>query len=94
MIGVENFFRLDDVDIAAGSFCPRQHGQPFDVVASDTVVGSHWRHAGKTSQLFQGFFLHLVGHTRLFDLLAQFFGVASAFILLTQFFLDGLHLLA
>ena len=94
MIGVENLFRLGNLDLAPGCLVPRQHGQPLDVVASDRIVRCHGRHARKPAQFLQSFFLDLVGHSGLFDFLAEFLGVASALILFTQFFLNGLHLLA
>ena len=94
MIRIENFLGFDNVDIAARSLRPGQHRQPLDVVAGDGIVGSHRRHARQPPQLFQRFFLDLIRHARGFDFLAQFLGVPHAFVLFTQFFLDGLHLLA
>ena len=83
-----------NVHFAAGSLRPRQHRKPFNVVARNRIVRRHRRHARKPPQFFQRFFLYFVRHSRRFDLLPQFFRVPRAFILLTQFFLDGLHLLA
>ena len=45
-------------------------------------------------KFLQGLFLDFVGHSGFFDLLFQIFNVALPFVLLTQFLLDGLHLLA
>ena len=94
MIGIEDLFGLQDVDFAAGSLGPGQHRQPLDVVARERVVGGHGRHTRQAAQFLQRFFLDVLGHARGFDLLAQLFGVALAFVLLAQFFLDRLHLLA
>ena len=94
VIGIQDFFGLQDVDFAARSFRPRQHGQPLDVVAGDAIIGRHRRHARQPAQFLQRFFLHVIRHACAFDLLLQFFGIARAFILLAQFLLDGLHLLA
>ena len=77
-----------------GGLGPRQHRQPFDVVARQRVVGGHGRHAGEAAQFLQRLFLHFVGHAGVFDLLFQIFDVALAFVLLAEFLLDGLHLLA
>ena len=94
VVGVENLFRLRDFNFSARSLRPGQHGQPLDVVARDRIIGRHRRHARQAPQFFQRFLLHLVGHAGGFDLLPQFFGVPLAFVLLAQFFLDRLHLLA
>ena len=94
VIGVENFLGLRNVDFAAGSFCPRQHRQPLDVVAGDAVIGRHRRHARKAAQFLQGFFLHFVGHAGVSIFCRSSSVSRCAFILLTQFLLDGLHLLA
>ena len=45
-------------------------------------------------KLLQRLFLDFVGHAGCFDLLPQFFGIARGLVLLAQFLLDGLHLLA
>ncbi len=94
VIGVEDLLRLRDVDLDTRRLLPRQHRQPLDVVAGEAVVGSHGRHARQAAKLLQRFFLHVVGHARGFDLLAQLFGIARGLVLLAQFLLDGLHLLA
>ena len=94
MIGVEDFLGFQNIDFAAGSFRPGQRRQPLHVVAGDGVIRSHGRHAGQAAQFFQGLFLDFIGHAGVVDLLLEVFGVARAFILLAQFFLDGFHLLA
>ena len=58
------------------------------------VVGRHGRHARQAVQFLQGLFLHFFRHAGGFDLLPQFFDIALVFVLLAQFLLDGLHLLA
>ncbi len=94
VIRIQNFFRFGDVHFAAGSFRPRQHRQPLDVVPGNRIVRRHGGHARQSAQFFQRFFLDLVRHAGIFDFLPQFFGIARAFILLAQFLLNGLHLLA
>ena len=94
VIGIQNFFGLDDFDFLAGSLVPGQHGQPLDVVARERIVGGHGRHAREAAQFLERFFLYFVGHAGVVDFLFQVFDVALAFILLAEFFLDGLHLLA
>ena len=94
MIGVENFLGLRDFNFSARSLGPGQNRQPFDVVARDRIIRRHGRHAGQPAEFLQRFLLHFVGHARGFDFLLQFFGVASALVLLAQFFLDRLQLLA
>ena len=94
MVGVENLLRLQNFNLATRSLGPGQHRQPLDVIARARIVGGHGRHARQTSQFLEGFLLHVVGHARRFNLLFQVFGFASPFVLLAQFFLDGLHLLA
>ncbi len=94
VIRVENFLGLRNLDFLTRSLCPRQHGKPFNVVARERIVGGHRRHARQPAQFLQRFFLHFIGHARFFDFLLQIFDVALAFVLLTQFLLDRLHLLA
>ena len=94
MIGVQDLFGFQNVDFAAGGFGPGQRGQPLDVVAGDGIIRCHGRHARETAQLLQGLLLDFIWHARVLDLLPKFFGIARAFILLAQFFLDGFHLLA
>ena len=94
VVGVEDFLRLRNVHFHAGRLLPRQDRQPLNVVARQRVVGSHGRHARQAAKFLQRLFLDIVGHSRRFDLLAQFLGVAGGFILLAQLLLDGLHLLA
>ena len=94
MIGVQNFFGFGDLDLDAGCFSPRQYGQPLDVVARERVVGGHGRHAREAAQFLERFFFYFVGHAGVVDLLLQVFYIALAFILLAQFLLDRLHLLA
>ena len=93
MIGIEDFFGLGNIHFHAGSLRPRQDRKPLDVVTRNRVVGGHRRHTREPAKLFQGLFLHVIRHAGVFNLLAQLFRIASPFILLTQFFLDGLHLL-
>ena len=91
---VENLLGLADVDLRAGALGPGQHGQPLDVVAGERVVGGHGRHAREPRELLQGLFLHVFRHAGGFDLLAQLVDLALALVLLAQFLLDGLELLA
>ncbi len=94
VIGVEDLLGLRDIDVDARRFLPRQHRQPLDVVAGQAVIGGHRRHASQAAEFLQRLFLHVVGHAGRFDLLPQLFGIARGFVLLAQFLLDGLHLLA
>ena len=94
MVRVENLFGLRNLDFLPRRFRPRQHRQPLDVVARQGIIGGHGRHARKAAQFFQRLFLDFVGHAGFFDFLLQVFDVALAFVLLAQFLLDGLHLLA
>ncbi len=91
---VQNLLGLADVDLRSGAPGPGQNGQPLDVVARQRVVGGHGRHARQPRQLLHGLLLHLLRHSRRIDLLAQFVGLALALVLLAQFLLDGLQLLA
>ena len=94
MVGVENLFGFRNIHFHARGFRPRQNRKPFDVIARHRIVRCHRRHARKPAQFFQSLFLDLIRHAGVFNLLPQLLRIASAFILLTQFFLDGLHLLA
>ena len=94
VVGIEDLLGFQNVHFHARRFLPRQHRQPLDVVAREAVVGGHRRHARQPAQFLQGLFLHVVGHARRFNLLPQLLGVARGFVLLAQFLLDGLHLLA
>ena len=93
MIGVEDLFGLGNIHFHAGSLRPRQDRKPLDVVTRNRVVGGHRRHTREPAKLFQGLFLHVIRHAGVFNFLTQLFGVASTFVLFTQFLLDGLHLL-
>ena len=94
MVRIQHFPGLLHVYYGPAGFGPRQHCQPFDVVAGHGVIGCHRRHTSQARQFLECLFLHVVRHARRFDLLAQLVHIARRFILLTQFFLDGLHLLA
>ena len=94
MVGVEDLLRLRDVDLNTGRFLPRQNRQPLDVVARQAIVGGHRRHAGEAAEFLERLLLHVVGHAGGFDLLPQLIRVAGGLVLLAQFLLDGLHLLA
>src|ERR1700674_3990069 len=94
VVGVENLFRLRDFNFSTRSLRPGQDGQPLDIVSRDRIIRRHRRHARQASEFLQRFFLHFIGHARGFDFLFWFFGVTLAFVLLAQFFLDRLHLLA
>ncbi len=48
----------------------------------------------EAAQFLERFFLYFIGHAGVVDLLFQVIDIALAFILLAQFFLNGLHLLA
>ena len=91
---VQNLLGLVDVDLRAGALRPRQHRQPLNVVARERIVGRHRGHARQPRQFLQRFLLHLFRHAGVFDLLAQLFDLALALVLLAEFLLDGLHLLA
>ncbi len=91
---VQDLLGLVDVDLGAGAFRPGQHRQPLDVVAGERVVGGHGRHAGEARQFLERLFLHVLRHPGFVDLLAQLFGLALAFVLLAEFLLNRLHLLA
>jgi len=94
VIGVEDLFGFEDLDFLPGSLGPGQHGEPLDVVARERIVGGHGRHAREAAQFLERFFLDFVGHAGVVDLLFQIIDVARTLVLLTQFLLDGLHLLA
>ena len=94
VVGIEDLFGLEDVDLTAARFRPRQHRQPLNVVAGDRIVGCHRRHALQPVQLLQRFFLHFFRHSRAFNLLPQVFNILLAFVGFAQLFLDGFHLLA
>ena len=91
---VQNLLGHVDVDLRSRALGPGQDGQPLDVVARERVVGGHGRHAREARELFHGLFLHVLGHPRLIDLLAQLLDLALALVLLAQLLLDGLELLA
>ncbi len=94
MVGVEDLLRLQDVDLDARRLLPRQYREPLDVVAREAIIGGHRRHARQPAKFLQGFLLHLVRHAGGLNLLPQLLGITRGLVLLTQFFLDGLHLLA
>ena len=94
MIRVENLLGLRDIDFDTRRLLPGQYRQPLDVVAREPIISGHRRHASQAPKFFQRLFLHIVGHAGGFDLLPQLFGIARGLVLLTQFLLDGLHLLA
>ncbi len=91
---VEDFFGLADIDFGAGAFGPGKDGQPLNVIAGERVIGGHGRHAREARELLHGFFLHVLRHAGGFNLLVQLVGLALAIVLLAEFLLDGLELLA
>src|SRR5438445_199983 len=94
VVGVENLFGFENIYFTAGSLSPREYRQPLDVISSHAVISGHRRHACQPAQLFQCLFLHIIRHACRFNFLPKFFGIALAFILLAEFLLDRLHLLA
>ena len=94
MIGIENFFCFGNIYFTARGLRPRQHGKPLHIIPRNSIVRGHRGHACEPAQFFESFFLNFVRHSCRFNLLPQLFCVALAFVLLAQFLLDGLHLLA
>ena len=94
VIEVENLLRFRDVDFPARRLGPRQHCEPFHVVASERIVGSHGGHPGQPAELLSRFLLHILRHAGGFDLLPELFNVLLAVVELANFLLDGLELLA
>ena len=94
VIRVQNFLGLQNVHFAAGSLRPRQRRQPLHVVAGHGVIGAIGDMRASRPSSFSASFFTSSGMPAASIFCAQFFGVARAFVLLTQFFLDGLHLLA
>ena len=94
MIEVEDFLRLGNVHFAAGGFGPRQHCQPFHVVAGERVVGGHGRHPGQPVEFLGGLFLHLFGHACSFNFLPQLLDILLPLVQLADLLLDGFELFA
>jgi len=85
---------LGNVSFHTARLRPGQNRKPFDIVPGHGVIGGHRRHTGEPGKLLESFFLYLLRHPCSFNFLPQFFDIALGFILLTQLFLDRLHLLA
>jgi hypothetical protein len=94
VIRIQNLLGLRNLNFLPRGFSPRQYCQPFDVIASERVVGRHRRHPREPAQFLKRFFLHFLGHSGFVDFLLQILNVALAFVLLAQFLLNGFHLFA
>ena len=94
MIGVEDLFRVLEIDELVGPLVPGQRDQPVEIGARHGVFGGSGRHLREAIELAEGLFLHRVGHPDGVDLRAQLLGFLGLLISLAELFLDGLELLA
>ncbi len=94
MVFVQNLFRLANIDLGAGALGPWQNGEPLDVIPGERVVGGHGRHPREPIQLLQSLLLYVFRHPGIVDLLTQVLHLALPLVHVSQFFLDGLELLA
>ena len=80
-----------EVQVVRGQLAPGQVQNPFHIGAADADFRRAGGHAGKPVQFLVGLFPGLVVHGRVGNLFAQVLHIG--FVLVAQFFLDGLDLL-
>ena len=94
MIFIENFLSFGDFDFfGSRGFFPRQIREPFDISSCHRRFGRHGLHELEPFQFLFGFLINLFRHFCLFNFLFELIKIAFEFIPLTQFLLDGFHLL-
>jgi hypothetical protein len=94
MIGVEHRLGLQQIDVLVGPLRPRERDEPVDVGPGDRVLGGGRGHFRQSIELAKRFLLHLVGHPRRFDLVAQLVDFLGLIVAFAELLLDRLHLLA
>ncbi len=95
VILVEDRLALDEVDVlGARGLGPRQRGHPFQIGPRHHVLGRGRRHLLQPLQLAVAFLASFRRHARFVQLLAQLLDFGLGIVRLTEFLLNGLHLLA
>ncbi len=91
---VEDLARPRDVDLIRRRDAPRQLREPVEVRANHAVLGRCRRDFGEPVELALRRLLHVLGHVRVVDLLAQLVRFGLLRIGFAELFLDRPHLLA
>ncbi len=94
MVLVQDAPRLGDVDGRLLGQRPGQLDQPVEVAAHHAVLGRDLRHALQPAQLLPCLLVHLLGHLRLGDRVAQLGDLGLTLLALAQLAPDGGQLLA
>ncbi len=85
---------MSNIQVVLGILAPWQGNQPVHVGADDAVFSRSSGQARKAVQFTPGLFLGLLRHMGSFDLLAELVHLHCLLVTLTQFLLNGFHLLA
>ncbi len=94
MVLVEHLPGAGQVDHVRGGFVPRQFEDEVEIGARHLVIGRGRRQALQPAQLALGFLADVVGQVGLGQPAAQLVHLGLLRVLLAQFFLNGLQLLA
>ncbi len=93
MIFIQNLTGMGNVQVVFGHFRPGQRHQPVKIGTNNPVLCGGGRQACQALQFTARLFIGLLGHFGFIDLFAEFLRLYRLFVFLTQFALDGLHLL-
>ena len=93
MVSVEDLFSTGQVQAHLGLGLPRHLHQPVDIRAHHGGFGRHRRHLLELVQLGGGLGQGVFGQASGIDTLLQLFDFVVALLAVTEFFLNGLHLL-
>src|SRR5437867_5088756 len=94
VIRIQNLTSLWQVYLFLGNRAPRQFNHPIEISTNHGVFGGAVGHAFQPSDFLERLSLDFRRHLRRLYLSPEFFNLSSLALLLTQFFLDRLQLLA
>ena len=94
VVRFQNLSGLDDVQIVFGFLVPWKIDEPVQIGSDDAAFRAVAAAVSETVQLIEGLLLGFLGHLGLLDLFLIGEELLGVFIILAQFILDGLQLLA
>ena len=89
VILVQDLLCLFDIEVVLGCFFPGKLHHPFQVSPDDRGLRRVGVHLFKAGKLFEGLFLHILRHLRLFDGLFEVIDFLCFFVSLSQLVLNG-----
>ncbi|MCY1509088.1 hypothetical protein D9M68_434180 [compost metagenome] len=93
VIGIEDRLCTRQIEAHLAFGFPWHIDQPIDVGAHHGRLGRHRRHLLELVQLCLGLGISLFGHAGVVDALLELFDLVMPFVAVTEFLLNGLHLL-